>query len=75
VAPVRAFEPIAECERIVREMPNPPHIEHGGAQAFYRPSTDTIVLPNHERFESREAYYSTLWHEAVHYAEKLVMPS
>jgi antirestriction protein ArdC len=66
MAPVQAFEPIAECERIVREMPHPPRIEHGGAQAFYRPSTDTITLPRPEQFESRELYYSTLWHETIH---------
>jgi antirestriction protein ArdC len=65
-APVQGFEPIAECERIIRTMPNPPRIEHGGAQAFYRPSTDTITLPRPEQFESRELYYSVLWHEAVH---------
>ncbi len=62
----RAFEPIEECERIVREMPNPPRIEHQGTQAFYRPSTDTVVTPRPELFDSRELYYSVLFHELTH---------
>jgi antirestriction protein ArdC len=66
VPAANASEPIAECERVIREMRNPPRIEHGGTQAFYRPSTDTITLPHPEQFESRELYYSVLWHEAGH---------
>jgi len=38
----RPFEPLPECDRIVRGMPNPPRLEHLGTQAFYRPSTDTV---------------------------------
>ena len=62
----RPFEPLPECERRVRGMPTPPRLEHGGAQAFYRPSTDTVMLPPSERFNSRELYYSTLFHELTH---------
>jgi antirestriction protein ArdC len=71
----RTFEPIAECERIVRRMPNAPRIDHQGAQAFYRPSTDTIVTPIPELFDSRELFYSVLFHELTHYAETRIMPS
>ncbi len=62
----RPFEPLPECERVVRAMPNPPRLEHQGTQAFYRPSTDTVTLPPPERFNSRELYYSTLLHELTH---------
>src|SRR5204863_6954843 len=66
-APIaRTFEPIPECERIVRSMPNPPRVEHAGSQAFYRPSTDTITTPSPHLFESPALYYSTLFHELTH---------
>ena len=41
-------------------------LSHGGNRAFYRPSTDTIVLPPFEAFRDAEAYYSTLAHESCH---------
>ena len=63
---VRSFDPIPECERIVRSMPNAPRIEHGGSQAFYRPSTDTITVPPAQVFDSPALYYSTLFHELTH---------
>ena len=62
----RPFEPLPQCERMVRGMPTPPRLEHQGTQAFYRPSTDTVMLPPPERFNSRDLYYSTLFHELTH---------
>ena len=62
----REFEPIAECERIVHGMPKAPRIEHQGSQAFYRPSTDTVVTPRPELFDSPELFYSVLFHEHTH---------
>ena len=37
-----------------------------GAEAFYRPSDDSITVPPMERFVNVAEYYSTLFHEAVH---------
>lgn len=37
-----------------------------GDRAFYRPSTDEIVLPLRQQFISTAEYYSTVWHELVH---------
>ena len=37
-----------------------------GDHAFYRPSTDEIVLPLRKQFISTAEYYSTVWHELVH---------
>lgn len=37
-----------------------------GANAFYRPSEDMVVLPVPEQFESTAEYYSTLYHELTH---------
>ncbi len=60
------FDPIIQCERIVGGMPSPPAIEHGGARAYYRPSSDTIRMPPAESFRSAEEYYATLFHEIAH---------
>jgi len=42
-------------------------LSHGGSRAFYRPSTDSIVLPVFEAFRDAESYYSTLAHETTHW--------
>ena len=42
-------------------------LSHGGSRAFYRPSTDTIVLPAFEAFRDAESYYATLAHETTHW--------
>ena len=42
-------------------------LSHGGSRAFYRPSTDSIVLPVFEAFRNAESYYSTLAHETTHW--------
>lgn len=48
-------------------------ISHGGDRAYYRPSTDEIVLPDPIRFigtatmTPTEAYYATALHELVHW--------
>jgi antirestriction protein ArdC len=62
----RVHDPVKECEDIVAQMPNPPSIHHIGDQAYYHPTTDSISLPNPEKFTSSEKYYSTLFHEIVH---------
>ena len=35
-------------------------------RAFYRPSTDSVTLPQLDQFETPEGYASTLFHELVH---------
>ncbi|WP_153558149.1 ArdC family protein [Roseimaritima sediminicola] len=61
------FEPLAEAERIVAGYKLKPGIRHdGGRRAFYRPPTDSVHMPKQERFENRETYYSTLFHELTH---------
>lgn len=37
-----------------------------GDRAFYRPSTDEIILPIRKQFVSTAEYYSTVFHELVH---------
>jgi antirestriction protein ArdC len=61
----RIVNSIEECERIVRQMPNPPAMEQDG-RAWYRPSTDTVGIPSRNAFNSAEEHYSTLFHELTH---------
>ena len=42
-------------------------LSHGGNRAFYRPATDSIVLPAFEAFKDAESYYATLAHETTHW--------
>lgn len=42
-------------------------IHHGGASAFYRPSTDAIQMPPLAAFDSEESYYRVALHELTHW--------
>jgi len=64
--PERTFNPIADGDRIIADMPNRPDMTHNEARAFYRPSTDMVNLPKHELFKTDAEYYSTAFHELVH---------
>ncbi len=67
VKEVKEFDAIAEAEKIIDGMPNPPSIDHnGGDRAFYIPSLDQVHLPALEDFDSPEEYYSTAFHELGH---------
>ena len=37
-----------------------------GDRAFYRPTTDEVVLPIHKQFINTAEYYSTVFHELTH---------
>ncbi len=54
------------AEAIIQAMPNRPRIEHGRRGAFYRPADDLVGMPDRDRFEVAETYYSTLYHELIH---------
>lgn len=54
------------CEEIINNMPDPSAIKHGGDKAGYHLKSDTIILPNVERFHSDAAYYKTKFHELAH---------
>ncbi|MGL4514407.1 MAG: ArdC family protein [Lacipirellulaceae bacterium] len=62
------FEPLLEAASIVRGYQNGPTIEHGGNVASYFPGPDLVRMPQPHRFESRESYYATLFHELSHSA-------
>lgn len=64
-------EVIAHAERFVQTTGAT--VNHGGGSAYYRPSTDTIQMPERNVFigtktsTPTEAYYSTLLHELTHW--------
>lgn len=60
------FDPIEAAEQIWEGWEGRPTLNHGGSEAYYRPTTDSIQMPKPEDFESPEAYYGTLFHEMGH---------
>lgn len=62
------FEPIPAAQALADSYLTRAGIElrHGGERAYYHPRLDYVAMPNHERFELPEAYYSTLFHELGH---------
>jgi antirestriction protein ArdC len=68
-------DPIEAAERIIADTPNRPEIQYTGSKAFYSSITDRIALPPRELFRSAEGFYATAFHETVHYADFLIMPS
>ncbi len=60
------FKPLEAAEAIVKTYADPPTIEHGGNQAFYRPAVDLVRVPEPTRYTSGEEYYSVLFHELAH---------
>ena len=59
-------DPIEAAEAIHNGYKGRPAVTFGGDRAYYAPLTDTIKVPMPESFTSREAYYSTLFHEFGH---------
>jgi len=49
-----------EAKRIVEGMPNPPVIKFGTATAFYRPSDDSVHMPNIQDMTSPESFWGNL---------------
>ncbi len=43
------------------------NIQHGGSQAYYRPSHDMIRMPDFQTFRDGKSYYATLAHEMTHW--------
>ena len=64
--PEREHEPLQAAEALVGAMPTPPGIVRGYVSAAYSPRTDIVRMPKPERFETAEAFYSTLFHELTH---------
>jgi antirestriction protein ArdC len=59
------FDPIEEAERMLNA--SGARITWKGAQAFFRPSTDEIWMPDRERFSSAANAYAVALHELTHW--------
>lgn len=60
------IDPIEAAETIVLNMPNAPKLTHGGSEAYFSPTTDTVNLPQMNDFHTAHGYYSVLFHELGH---------
>jgi antirestriction protein ArdC len=56
----------AAADDIVSRLNLSGGLTHAGDSAYFRPSTDAIVIPAMAAFDSKENYYATLLHESVH---------
>ena len=64
------INPMEKVDRVEKLLDywneNEAKIVYGGSQAYYRPKTDEIHLPNREKFFSMQEFYSTALHELGH---------
>jgi antirestriction protein ArdC len=64
------YTPLSEAERDTRAESFfgslRIEVHHEGGQAFYRPATDSVHLPEFGLFKDANAYYATRGHESVH---------
>lgn len=63
------IEPIEEADRIIKEYVDREHItfkECISDKAFYRPMTDTVVVPLKEQFKNTNSFYQVAFHEITH---------
>ena len=60
-------ETIIESNELADTILALPEIKHGGARACYSPSADRIIMPARQTFENQDFYYSTAFHETVHW--------
>lgn len=67
--PTTEVEPvpmIERCEAMVAAWANKPTLSHWGDRAMYQPGRDKVTMPERNKFENPEYYYSTLFHELSH---------
>ncbi|HDU8497015.1 TPA: DUF1738 domain-containing protein [Morganella morganii] len=65
VLPVASFDPIEKAEALTAR--SGAKITEKGIQAFYRPATDEIYLPERFRFNNAANFYATQLHELIHW--------
>lgn len=63
--PVQNWKEEESVEKIIQN--SEVKMKNGGNQPYYNPIRDYIGIPDKERFDSKEGYYSTLLHEMAHW--------
>lgn len=69
VAPVSTLQPDAAADAIVQDYINRSGVRltvTESDRAFYRPSTDEVVVPQLSQYQNVAEYYSTVFHELTH---------
>lgn len=62
----REVNPITSCEEIINGMPLRPRIVFTGSEAFYKPVSDHIQIPQQNNFKTDASFYETIFHELTH---------
>lgn len=58
---------IEACENAISGyLVTGPSLHTGDSAAYYQPSTDSVHMPDLDRFDQAEAYYAALFHELAH---------
>lgn len=66
--PREPLETIANIEAWLEQMKQSAVIQHSDeGRAYYRPSTDSIMLPHFDKFIDAEHYYTVAFHELTHW--------
>jgi antirestriction protein ArdC len=60
------FTPDEQAQQVIDNMPGKPLFTHEYGAAWYSPTRDTINVPDPAYFVSKDAYYTTLFHEVAH---------
>jgi antirestriction protein ArdC len=63
---ISTFNPVPALDD--RILKTGAQISHGGGRAFYRPSSDSITIPDRSTFLSESHYYATVLHELTHWS-------
>lgn len=58
---------IVSCESIIDNMLDKPIIKNNISRCYYTPAEDYISIPKMSFFDSIEEYYSTFFHELIHW--------
>ncbi|MFE8104431.1 zincin-like metallopeptidase domain-containing protein [Brenneria goodwinii] len=66
VSPVETFDPLPQAENLFRN--SGANIIEKGQNAFFRPSTDEVWLPERRLFADAANFYATCLHELVHWS-------
>ncbi|EPU4319903.1 ArdC family protein [Escherichia coli] len=66
VSPVETFDPLPQAENLFRN--SGANIIEKGQNAFFRPSTDEVWLPERRLFADAANFYATGLHELVHWS-------
>jgi antirestriction protein ArdC len=56
-----------ECNELAEQILALPKLKHGGNKACYLPAPDVVILPPRSTFEHPDFYFSTGYHEIVHW--------